>query len=101
MSTILCSSRKIELQSHQFFKDEGVDPLEEIDPYPSDEEVKEVRYYLFLLFHSFSSIPNLRSIHWQILSGESPLLVLRRAPLHTWEQLFWDKIIVIPPDQDA
>ena len=47
MSTMLCSSRKIELQSDQFFKDEGVDPLEEIDPYPSDEEVKEVRYYLF------------------------------------------------------
>ena len=100
MSTILCSSRKIELQSHQFFKDEGVDPLEEIDPYPSDEEVKEVKYYLLFLF-PLLSIPNLRLIHWPILSGESPLLVLRRAPLHTWEQLFWDEIIVMPTDQDA
>ena len=94
------TSRKIELQSHQFFKDEGVDPLEEIDPYPSDEEVKEVKYCLLLLFPPLS-IPNLRLIHWLILSGESPLLVLRRAPLHTWEQLFWDEIIVIPPNQDA
>ena len=100
MSKILFYNRIIELQSDQIFKEEGVDPLEEIDPYPDDEEVKEVKYYLFLLF-PLLSIPNLRLIHWPILSGESPLLVLRRALLHIWEQLFWDEIIVIPPNQDA
>ena len=88
------------MQSDQLFKEEGVDPLEEIDPYPDDEEVKEVKFYLFLLF-PLLSIPSLRLIHWPILSEESPLLVLKRAPLHTWEQLFWDEINVIPPNQDA
>ena len=93
-------NRIIELQSDHNFKEEGVDPLEEIDPYPDDEEVKEVKFYIYFLFPLFF-ITNLRLIHWPILSEESPLLVLRRALLHIWEQLFWDEIIVIPPNQDA
>ena len=70
------------MPSDQLFKEEGVDPLEEIDPYPDDEEVKEVKFNLYFLFPLFFHLKSQVDPLADPLGGVSPPRIEESSSSH-------------------